>query len=52
MADIFISHSSGDNEVAAAIGERIRRERPSWSFSMKRTIFAPDNAGRSACARS
>ena len=32
MADIFISHSSGDNEVAAAIGERIRRERPTWSL--------------------
>jgi hypothetical protein len=32
MADIFISHSSGDNEIAAAIGERIRRERPSWSL--------------------
>ena len=32
MADIFISHSGGDNEVAAAIGERIRRERPSWSL--------------------
>ena len=32
LADIFISHSSIDNEVAAAIGERIRRERPSWSL--------------------
>ena len=32
MADIFISHSGRDNEVAAAIGERIRRERPSWSL--------------------
>src|SRR3954453_22725116 len=32
MADIFISHSSEDNEAAAAIGERIRRERPSWSL--------------------
>lgn len=32
MADIFISHSNGDNEVAAAIGERIRCERPSWSL--------------------
>ena len=32
MADIFISHSSGDNEVAAAIGEHIRCERPSWSL--------------------
>jgi TIR domain/Protein of unknown function (DUF3040) len=32
MADIFISHSGGDNEVAAAIGERIRRDRPSWSL--------------------
>src|SRR5499427_622720 len=32
MADIFISHSGGDNEVAAAIGERIRCERPSWSL--------------------
>jgi WD40 repeat protein len=32
MADIFISHSSRDNEVAAAIRERIQRERPSWSL--------------------
>jgi WD40 repeat protein len=32
MADIFISHSGGDNEIAAAIGERIRRQRPSWSL--------------------
>jgi hypothetical protein len=32
MADIFISHSGGDNEVAAAIGERLRRERQSWSL--------------------
>jgi len=32
MADIFISHSGNDNEVAAAIGERIRRERPTWSL--------------------
>jgi hypothetical protein len=32
MADIFISHSSGDNEVAAAIGKRIECERPSWSL--------------------
>ncbi len=32
MADIFISHSGKDNEIAAAIGERIRRERPTWSL--------------------
>src|SRR6516164_5094161 len=32
MADIFISHSGQDNEVAATIGERIRRERPTWSL--------------------
>src|SRR3954462_12176330 len=32
MADIFISHSSQDNKAAAAIGERIRRERPTWSL--------------------
>jgi hypothetical protein len=32
MADIFISHSGRDNEIAAAIGERIRCERPSWSL--------------------
>ena len=32
MADIFISHSGRDNEVAEAIGERIQRERPSWSL--------------------
>jgi hypothetical protein len=32
MADIFISHSSKDSEVAAAIGERIRRDRPIWSL--------------------
>ena len=32
MADIFISHSGEDSEVAARIGERIRRERPSWSL--------------------
>ena len=33
MADIFISHSGKDNELAAAIGERIRHERPTWSLS-------------------
>jgi hypothetical protein len=32
MADIFISHSNKDNEAAAAISERIRRERPTWSL--------------------
>ena len=32
MADIFISHSGKDSEIAAAIGERIRRERPTWSL--------------------
>src|SRR5271169_1896309 len=32
MADIFISHSGTVNEIAAAIGERIRRERPTWSL--------------------
>src|SRR5215467_11418272 len=32
MADIFISHSGKDNAVAAAIGERIGRERPTWSL--------------------
>jgi WD40 repeat protein len=32
MADIFISHSGQDSETAAAIGERIRRERPTWSL--------------------
>ncbi len=32
MADIFISHSGKDNEAAAAIGERIRRDRPTWSL--------------------
>jgi hypothetical protein len=32
MADIFISHSSEDRAAAAAIGERIRRERPTWSL--------------------
>jgi WD40 repeat protein len=32
VADIFISHSGNDNEVAAVIGERIRRERPTWSL--------------------
>ena len=32
MADIFISHSGMDNEAAAAIGERIQRERPTWSL--------------------
>jgi hypothetical protein len=32
MADIFISHSGGDNDIAAAIGERIRCDRPSWSL--------------------
>ena len=32
MADIFISHSGKDNELAATIGERIRRERPTWSL--------------------
>ena len=31
MADIFISHSSADSTLAGAIGERIRRERPTWS---------------------
>jgi WD40 repeat protein len=32
VADIFISHSNKDKEVAAAIGERIKRERPTWSL--------------------
>ena len=32
MADIFISHSGQDNEVAAAIGERIQHDRPTWSL--------------------
>src|SRR6516165_1974669 len=32
MADIFISHSAKDSEAAAAIGERIKRERPTWSL--------------------
>jgi len=32
MADIFISHSSKDDKLAAALGERIRRERPTWSL--------------------
>ena len=32
MADIFISHSGGDSEVAAPIGDRNRREPPSWSL--------------------
>ena len=32
MADIFISHSSKDSEAAAAVGERIRRERSTWSL--------------------
>jgi TIR domain len=32
MANIFISLSGKDIEVAAAIGERLRRERSSWSL--------------------
>jgi hypothetical protein len=32
MADIFISHSSKDKEIAAAIGQRIHQARPSWSL--------------------
>src|SRR6516164_7899172 len=32
MADIFISHSGKDSEAAAALGERIRRDRPTWSL--------------------
>jgi hypothetical protein len=32
MAHIFISHSGKDNEIAATIGERIRRNRPTWSL--------------------
>ena len=32
MADIFISHSSRDSTIAEAIGQRIRRERPTWSL--------------------
>jgi hypothetical protein len=32
MADIFISHSGKDNDLAAAIGQRIRCERPTWSL--------------------
>ncbi|TAZ43485.1 toll/interleukin-1 receptor domain-containing protein, partial [Rhizobium ruizarguesonis] len=32
LADIFISHSSQDNAVAAFIAERIKRERPTWSL--------------------
>ena len=42
MADIFISHSGQDNEVAAAIGERIRHDRPTWSlFYDKDDIDSP-----------
>lgn len=42
MADIFISHSGQDNEVAAAIGERIRHDRPTWSlFYDKDNIHSP-----------
>jgi len=32
VADIFISHSGKNSEVAAAIGEPIRRDRPIWSL--------------------
>lgn len=32
MADIFVSHSTKDKVAAVAIGERIRRERPTWSL--------------------
>jgi len=32
VADIFISQSGKNSEVAAAIGEPIRRDRPSWSM--------------------
>ena len=44
MADIFISHSSGDNDTAAAIGERIRRERPTWSL-----FYDKDNIRAGQC---
>jgi hypothetical protein len=44
MADIFISHSSRDSEVAAAIGERIRRERPTWSL-----FYDKDNIRAGQC---
>jgi hypothetical protein len=32
MADIFIRQSGQDSETGAASGERIRRERPTWSL--------------------
>jgi hypothetical protein len=32
MADIFISQSGHDNVAAAALSERLRRERPTWSL--------------------
>jgi WD40 repeat protein len=32
MADIFISHSGKDNDVAEAISERLRRDCPTWSL--------------------
>ena len=51
MADIFISHSSNDSEAAAAVGERIRRERSTWSLFYDKDNIAPGNTGRSACAR-
>ena len=51
MADICVSHSSKDNELAAAIGERVRRERPTWPLFYDKDNIAPGNTGRSACAR-
>ena len=45
MADILISHSGKDGEVAAAIGERIRRERPTWSPFYDKDNIRAGNAG-------
>jgi hypothetical protein len=39
VADIFISHSSKDNEVAAELGERIKHERPTWSLFYDKDNF-------------
>ena len=45
MADIFISHSSNDSEVAAAIGERIGRDRPTWSLFYDKGPCCTDQLG-------
>ena len=37
MADIFLSHSSADNDVAHTIKTWLERDRPSWSVFLDKS---------------